>query len=68
MPKYSNIEEVRNDLKVHQLERQIAVEQLKRTGNSIKEFSALPTNLVSAFFSGKYARIIGLVQLIRRLF
>ncbi|MCH4551749.1 hypothetical protein [Aestuariibaculum lutulentum] len=66
--KYNNIEEVRFDLKVHALERQIALEKMKQSGYELKEVISMPSNLVSSVFSNKYVKILALIRLLRKVF
>ncbi|MBD0823696.1 hypothetical protein [Aestuariibaculum marinum] len=66
--RYNNIEQIRYDLKVHSLERQIAFEKMKQSGYELKEVVAGPANFVSSVVSHKYVKIIALVRLLRKVF
>ncbi|MBD0830854.1 hypothetical protein [Aestuariibaculum sediminum] len=67
-PKYNNIEQIRYDLKVHSLERQIAMEKLKQSGHAIKEVANFPTHVVSSVLSSKYVKALALIRLLRKIF
>lgn len=65
MKVYQSFEEIDEDLKRHNLERQIALEELKLTKNQISEDLA-PMNWLDTFFKLFYK--YGFWILIKRLF
>ncbi len=66
--RYSNIEEIRADLKIYQLERQIAYEQIKRTGNSVKEVSLMPTRFFNSTLVSNITIATSIFKLIKKMF
>lgn len=63
-PRYSSFEDINNDLKILNLERQIAREEIRHLGGKVKE-SFTPKHLLSVAFSS--LKDNGIYYLIRRI-
>lgn len=63
-PRYSSFEDINNDLKILNLERQIAQEEIRHVGIEVKE-SFTPKHLLSATFSA--LKGYGIHYLIRKI-
>ncbi|MFV0566402.1 MAG: hypothetical protein ACK5NB_11290 [Flavobacteriaceae bacterium] len=63
--KYSTLSEVKADLKIYQLERKIALEQLKSVKGSVTEEAS--ANKLWQFLFKRPALVMGAFKLLRRI-
>ncbi len=66
--RYNNIEEIKYHLEVYKLERAIALEHMKRVGTSVVKRPSLYFEATRNVLPSKYARLLGIMVALRKLF
>ncbi len=66
-PKYNSIEDIKYDLKVYQLERKIALEQIKSLKNELKEDTDA-TKLLPLLLARRLPIILGAFKILKKVF